>query len=208
MEINNIKLSIIIPYYETYELTRKLLISLIAQLPFEAEIILIDDGCNEKRFDEYLEFLNNFGFNYLKQVKIIHQKNQGVSYSRNLGIDLAQGEYIAFIDSDDMVMSNYVETLLKLINNRPEDIIYFNWLDINTNDVVVHPGNPAVWKAIYKKETMPHFKEDMQYGHEDVLFQGEIDSGKYSIAYLDKLLYFYNSNRVGSLIWKKTHKEE
>lgn len=199
-----VKLSIIIPYFETYELTRKLLIELLLQInTHEVEIIIIDDGCNENRFEYYIDWLDKKGFTYKSYTKIIHQKNQGVAKTRNKGIGLAKGKYIAFIDCDDMVIPNYIETLLEAIEKYDTDVINFNWYDLTTHEEYRKPNNYAPWKAIYKKETMPLFREDMSFGSEDVPFQEEIISGKYSITYLDKLLYFYNSNREGSLIWKK-----
>ena len=192
-----VKLSIIIPYFETYELTEKLIKELILQKNEEVEVILIDDGCKEDRFNY---------FN--KKIKVIHQENQGVAKTRNKGIKMAQGKYIAFIDCDDQITMDYTETLLKAIEEHNEDVINFNWYDMTTHTENRKPHNYAPWKAIYKRETMPIFVETMEYGSEDVVFRGEIDSGKYSIAYLDKLLYLYNSNREGSLYWKKIHKEE
>ena len=98
-----VKLSIIIPYFETFELTDKLMRELLTQtymLDDEVEIILIDDGCNEKKLDAF----NN------EHIKVIHQDNIGVAKTRNEGIDLAQGKYIAFIDCDDMITMNYIDT--------------------------------------------------------------------------------------------------
>lgn len=194
-----VKLSIIIPYYKTYELTKKLLDILYMQKRKEIEIILIDDGCNEKILDSY-KYINCYD-----NLKIIHQENGGVSVARNKGIELAQGKYIAFIDSDDMVMPDYIEQLLNLINTRDEDIILFNWLDINTNDVVRHPSNPAVWKAIYKKEILPLFDETLRV-REDYFFQQELEKKNPSKYYYDRVLYMYNSGREGSLWWNETRK--
>jgi len=208
VEIDNgkIKLSIIIPYYETYELTLKLLRELAIQKTDEVEIILIDDYCEHQfqamRIDEN-DILINSGI-----ICINHEKNKGVAESRNEGIKEARGKYIAFIDCDDMITMDYINTLLNAIDTYDVDVINFNWYDMTEHKEYRKPHNPAPWKQIYKKETMPRFSEDYEYGHEDVIFQGEIDSGKYDIIYLDKLLYFYNSNREGSLFWKKTHMEE
>lgn len=192
-----VKLSVIIPYFKTYELTYKLMKELIIQNTKEIEIILIDDGCNEKRFDSLKS--NN--------IRIIHQDNSGVARTRNRGILESKGNYIAFIDCDDMVTNDYIETLLNAIDKYDSDVINFNWYDITDHIENRKPHNYAPWKAIYKKEKIPMFREDMKYGSEDVIFQGEIDSGKYTITYLDKLLYFYNSNRVGSLMWEKMRGE-
>ncbi len=188
-----ILLSVIIPYFETYELTEQLLKKLDEQMQDEVEVLLIDDGCYETRFGKY------------KNVKIIHKDNEGVAKTRNLGIYEAKGKYVGFIDCDDIITDDYINTLLQAINKYDTDVINFNWYDMTTHEEHRKPHNYAPWKAIYKKETMPMFLETFKYGHEDVFFQEEIDSGKYTIIYLDKLLYFYNSNRVGSLIWKKIH---
>lgn len=191
-----VKLSIIIPFYETYELTVKLLDKLIPQLNDETELIIADDS-NDLRLDQFEE-----------SATIIHSETkQGVSKARNIGIDLSKGKYVAFIDSDDMVSEDYIDTLLKTINERNEDIIFFDWQDMNTGNIVRHPSNYAVWKAIYKKEIVPKFNEEMFF-NEDVDFQGKIDCIQHTDYYIDKVLYFYNSNRVGSNMWLKTHKGE
>lgn len=196
-----VKLSIIIPYFETYELTKKIIEELSIQQRDEVEVILLDDGCNEKRFDDLKYLL------YFHNLKIIHQENIGVAKTRNKGIKEAKGKYIAFIDCDDQITMDYVETLINAIDTYDTDIINFNWYDMTEHTEYRKPHNFAPWKAIYKKEKMPIFREDMKYGEEDVPFQNEIDSGKYTITYLDKMIYMYNSNRKGSLYWKKIHKE-
>lgn len=195
-----VKLSIIIPYFETYELTDRLIRTLLTQITDEVEIILIDDGCNENRFDIF--------DGCFQRVKIIHQDNIGVAKTRNEGIELAKGKYIAFIDCDDMITMDYVDTLLNAIDTYDTDVINFNWYDMTEHEEHRTPKNPAPWKQIYRRDKIPKFREDMLYGREDVEWQKEIRSGKYSITYLDKLLYFYNSNRVGSLFWKSKHEGE
>lgn len=197
---SEILLTIIIPYFKTYELTYKLLKSIELQHNGYVEVILIDDGCNEKQFD-IKEFT--------KWIHIIHQENIGVAKTRNKGIGIAKGRYIAFIDSDDQITSDYIEILLNAINKYDTDIINFNWVDLTENIVARKPHNPAPWKQIYKKDIIPKFREDLPYGREDVDFQVEIDrgltTGKFSVTYLDRVLYLYNSNREGSLYWLSKH---
>lgn len=189
-------LTIVIPYYNTFNLTCNLLDSIKAQCSSYIEVILVDDGCNEVAFD----------YMYGKWVNVIHQENGGVSSARNTGIKAAHGKYIAFVDSDDMVMPNYIETLLLLITVKQDDIIYFNWLDVNTNDVIRHPGNPAVWKAIYKKEIIPMFDETLKV-KEDFYFLQELKEETHTRYYYDKVLYIYNSGRENSLTWKNKRGE-
>ena len=97
-----------------------------------------------------------------------------------------------------MVMPNYIESLLKLIDEHDEDVMVFNWMDINTNQIVKHPCNPSVWKAIYKKEIIPRFEECYKT-REDYFFNEELDKGNFTRYYYDKVLYIYNSGRENSL---------
>lgn len=198
-----VKLSIIIPYFETIDLTRKLLDELNLQIinNDEVEVIIIDDGCYEDGLKYYDKYKND-GFAIL-----IQQDNIGVAKSRNKGIELAKGKYIAFIDSDDQITMDYVDTLLKAIDTYDTDVINFNWYDMTEHIEYRKPHNPAPWKQIYKKETIQRFREDLPYGREDVAWQEGIDSGIYTITYLDKMIYMYNSNREGSLFWLSTHEE-
>lgn len=194
-----VKLSVIIPYFETYKLTYNLLVRLLEQLTNEVEILLIDDGCEEHRFDD----LNI----RCKNIRIVHKKNEGIAKTRNLGIKMAQGKYVSFIDCDDLVSTDYINTIINAIDKNDVDIINFDWYDLTTKTTVNRPSNAAPWKAAYKKDTMLMFREDMKYGSEDVPFQAEIqekiNNKEYSIVYLDKTLYYYNSHRRGSLIWEK-----
>lgn len=187
----DIKLSIIIPYYKTYELTVKLLKELSIQVNDSVEIFLIDD-CNDTRLDEFKDLVHI----------IRNDGRKGLSYARNQGIKASVGKYVAFVDSDDMITNDYIDVLLNAIDTRSEDIIYFNWADFNENIIVRHPENYAVWKAIYKRDIVPFFNDDMWY-NEDVDFQAKIENIKHTQYYIDRVLYIYNSNRVGSNMWNK-----
>ena len=187
-----IKLSIIIPYYKTYEETTKLLDILVPQLK-ESEIILIDDGCHEERLDKYSDNIN-----------IIHlEENGGLSHARNVGIKEAKGEYIVFVDSDDLVANDYIETLLDKIKTSEFDYCYFSWKALNSNLRVIINDEPptwnwAVWNAIYKKDYVELFDENIRI-YEDVPGQQKMrpKNGKKEI--INKILYYYNDGRPGSL---------
>lgn len=202
-----VKLSLIIPYFETFELTKRLLLNLMIQCHnFDVEILLIDDNYEKDyRIDNYVQLVKEeFNLEH-KGLKIIHhEKNLGTAKTRNEGIKKASGEYIGFIDCDDMIMPDYLDVLVDAIDKYGSEVINFNWLDLSENEVVKRPTNPAMWKAIYRKDKCPLFREDLEYGEEDVDFQEEVV--KYQTTYLDRVLYIYNSNREGSLYWKKTHR--
>lgn len=181
-----IKLSIIIPYYDTYNYTIKLLRELQIQVTDEVEVILVDDGCNETRFDQFAEF------------KIIHVDHIGASAAWNIGIKAATGKFIGFIDSDDMIMMNYIEELIHAIDMDMADEILFDWVDINRNEVVKHPGARAIWKAIYRREIVPFFDETYEH-HTDMPFQDQLRKTPHKRISLHKSLYCYRSRREGSI---------
>ena len=188
-----VALTIIIPYYKTYELTEKLMEVLIPQLNEEVEVYLIDDGCNELRLDKYKDKIN-----------IIHlEENKGMSYALNVGIKKANGKYIGFVDSDDMITENYVSELVNAINNHNEDLIYLDWKDMHTGGIVRRPSNTAQWRSIYKKDIIPLFDENIRHAS-DVPFQDEVEKEPRTRFYIDKVLYIYNSDREGSLTWERS----
>ena len=97
--------SIIIPIYNVEEYLEDCLNSLIKQTYRKIEVILIDDGSTDKSSNIYSQFLK------YKNIKVIKQKNQGVSNARNNGLKVAKGEYIGFCDSDDWIEANFYEKL-------------------------------------------------------------------------------------------------
>ena len=99
--------SVIVPVYNSEKYINRCVASILDQTYQNLEIILVDDGSLDKSgkiCDSYTD----------SRVKVIHQRNQGVSAARNSGIDEAGGEWICFIDSDDYVSADYIEYLLGL----------------------------------------------------------------------------------------------
>lgn len=192
-----VKLSIIITYYNTFKYTIKLLNELRIQKIDDIEIILVDDGCHETRFDEFKDIAS-----------IIHlEENGGFAHALNEGLKVVKGEYVGFIDSDDMIVEDYIQTLLETLKERNEEIIFFDWQDVNNGVIVHHPQNYAIWKAIYTREIIPRFHEEVKYSA-DVPFQEDLEKVEHSKFYIDRVLYLYNSNREGSLTWEKKHLKE
>ncbi len=101
-------ISIITPVYNVEQYLDACLQSILKQTYSTLEIILINDESTDKSgtiCDEYQKKYNN--------IKVIHQKNSGPSIARNAGIDVAKGDYICFVDSDDIVSENFIDFLLK-----------------------------------------------------------------------------------------------
>ena len=190
------RLSIIIPYYNTQDMTDELLRCLEPQMTKECEIILVDDGSEEP----YVPWQDD------EMVRIFRQDNNGVSSARNRGLKEAKGEYIVFIDSDDLVSDDYIEQIFKAIEKNP-DTVYISWKSIdgklgkiirNENDEF-NPWNRCVWNRVFKKEYIDglFFNEEMQVAEDDD-FLKKLPIPK-SKTYISKQIYYYRSGRNGSL---------
>lgn len=183
------KLSIIIPYYETYEYTKRLFEVLEPQIDKNVEIIIVDDGCNEKE----LEKLN---------AKVIHLKENsgGASKPRNVGLDNATGDYIAFIDADDLVSNDYICHIKRKMAKNP-DIIYLSWKSHLRNVLITSKPtkrNCSVWCRVYKREIIGdiRFREDLREA-EDWFFN--LDVKPSTSLCIKEYVYFYNNGRPGSI---------
>ncbi len=113
------KVSIIIPIYNVEKYLKKCLESITIQTLKEIEIILIND-CSP---DNSIEICNNYLAKDTRITLINNEKNLGVGLSRNLGIEVATGEYIAFVDSDDYVDSNFYKNLYEIAKEKDYDIV-------------------------------------------------------------------------------------
>lgn len=184
------KLSIIIPYYNTLEYTKRLFEVLEPQLTDEVEVLIIDDGCNEKELDN------------LKATVIHLPTNSGrAGRPRNVGLDQAKGDYVAFIDSDDMVSEDYISEILKKISKNP-DVIYLSWKS-KVHEIIITNRPPkwncAVWCRVYKREVIGNvrFKENLIIA-EDWWFVHDIKVN--SSLSITKQIYIYTIGREGSLM--------
>ena len=189
------KLSIITPYYKTLEHTKELAKVLVPQLTNEVEWIIIDDGCNELKLD-------NLG------AKVIHlEYNTGnASVPRNIGIDESKGEYIAFIDSDDLVYDDYIKTILDKLD-EDFDYCFYGWESVKDKVLIEDnpPGwNHCVWNCIYKRSLIGNnrFDPSINFG-EDMHFNKIVRKGKK--ANIKKIIYYYRNFREGGLTERYHH---
>ena len=145
------KVSVIVPAYNAEKYIEKCIDSLIFQTYLNIEIIVVDDGSTDKTYD----ILQNY-----KNIEIIHSKQSGVSSARNKGLDIATGDYIMFLDSDDYLDADAIETLVNLSAEYDTDIIHFPLRYVSDNNVseedFVHGDDKFVAKDefqtnIYKK---------------------------------------------------------
>lgn len=109
--------SIIVPVYNVKSYVGECVESLCRQTYTNLEILLVDDGSTDGSGEVCDEYAGRD-----ERIRVIHQANRGLSGARNMGLDDARGEYIAFVDSDDLVSRNYVETLYELLMKYEADI--------------------------------------------------------------------------------------
>lgn len=114
------KLSIIIPCYHVEDFVQKCTESILVQKGFDFEIILVNDGSKDNTF-QVLEHLARTD----SRIKVINQKNQGLSGARNTGIEQAKGEYLMFVDADDWLEPNAFEVISQHFNH--EDLFCFSY---------------------------------------------------------------------------------
>lgn len=142
------KLSIIIPYYNAKEYTDELLDVLAPQITDEVECLLIDDGSEKPFKTKY------------KWCKVFRKENGGCATARNVGLNNASGEYISFIDADDLVPDYFVRKLLETTASKP-DVIEFSWKSLSPTEGTQHNKklntptdrltNPSVCTRAFKR---------------------------------------------------------
>lgn len=109
------KVSVIVPIYNTpVEFLRTCIKSISSQTYKNLEVLLIDDGSKEEIAHECDDLKITYE-SLVGNMQVIHKHNSGVSSARNCGIEIAQGEYIVFIDSDDFVHPDFIKVLVATI---------------------------------------------------------------------------------------------
>lgn len=206
------EISIIVPVYKVEKYLKKCVDSILNQTFKDFELILVDDGSPDncgKICDEYAHKDS--------RVKVIHKENGGLSSARNAGLDIAQGEYIGFVDSDDWIEPDMYEILYKLIKKYKTNIsicgIRTVKKNINTYNITpkvnhiirLKRGKEEVLESRYSDNWISwsccnklysrvkikgiRFIEGIIY--EDVPFSIEVFNQISSYVYTDKKLYNY-----------------
>mgnify|MGYP001005984133 FL=1 len=195
------KLSLIIPAYNAEQYIKPCLDSILQNSKeslSKTEIIVINDGST----DNTLKILESY--NQYKNIKIHTTKNQGVSAARNLGISLAKGEWITFIDADDTVNTNFSK-VVNLVENSKSSFIIFGNYDIETIDKKILTTQTlqssmylsGPWSKVYNRQFLIKYKilfeKDILMG-EDMLFNLEVIQNSDAIESYKIGFYNYRQN--------------
>ena len=126
------KISIIVPIYNAEKVLKRCVDSILNQSYKNFELILINDGSKDKSIDIINEYKEKD-----ERIKVIDNKNKGVSETRNIGIKTSKGEYIQFIDADDFIDPYMIEETLKEIEkNKADSVITGLYLDIESENEI------------------------------------------------------------------------
>ncbi len=205
-------ISIIIPAYNVEKTISKCLDSILNQTHNDLEIIIIDDGSVDTTF----EICNKYSSKD-KRVNVFKIKNHGVSFARNLGLSKSTGNYICFIDSDDIVHPQFCELLYKNIIKKDIDMASCNYqlincyeiseltkkIEVNRTEIIKKDEiiralfdkyKGFIYNKIYKKSTINDNKIQFQENVamcEDLLFNYAYLSYCNSVAYIPDSMYYY-----------------
>ncbi|EWM58935.1 glycosyltransferase [Streptococcus thermophilus] len=121
-------ISIIVPTYNVEKYIRTCIESILDQTYRNIEVIIVNDGST----DQSLAVISDLICSH-HNIKVINQKNQGLSVARNTGIDAATGKYIAFVDADDKIKPDFVSSLYQIADKTGADIVRGSFRDFNGN---------------------------------------------------------------------------
>ena len=144
-----VKVSVIVPVYNSEQYLRQCLNSLLAQTMSDIEIICVNDASTDQSFQILKEYRRKE-----PRIKLLsNPENMGVSYSRNLALDIAGGEYIQFVDADDYIEKETIEELFKQARQTNADMTYMGMhfdIDNNEEGSVVQQGILGEYQEVYE----------------------------------------------------------
>ena len=201
------KLTIIVPVYNTEELLLNALDSIPKAL--DTEIIIIDDGSTDDSWAiaDRWRSRNKDRFYNIRVIKL--EKNQGVAHAMNTGFDLAEGEYIGSLSSDDWYISDFSQ--IRQYMDRENDLVYFD-LEVNdgswwrlTPETKEHYVGAVkfIRRAFLGDTRVPELKWE-----EDIPFSQALQRKHPEEVFTGIVLKRYNWPREGSLTWQKEHQND
>ena len=205
-------ISVIVPIYNVEKYLEKCIKSIINQTYKNLEIILVDDGSPDncgKICDEFAE--------RDKRIKVIHKENGGLSDARNFGLNVASGDYISFVDSDDYINEKMYEILFSEIKKNDSDIVFCDYIKFSEDninnfvpekyDIIIHDkysylnlyydnGHKhekavVAWGKLYKRKLFDNIIYPKGKRGEDELTHYKIFYGTDKIVEVKLKLYYY-----------------
>lgn len=219
------KVSVIVPIYNVEEYLVRCVKSIQNQTLRDIEIILVDDGATDRS-----GYMCDEMARYDERIKVIHKKNGGLSDARNAGIDVAKGDFVFFVDSDDWIDEDTLELLYKIAIDENADIVECSYRNVfidyvdnetaNTGEMIIGDSvfalkgqmswkyfKSVAWNKLYHKKI---FEDGKRYPvgryHEDEFFTHKAFCSADKLVYIDSAKYNYVRERKGSITNKVTSK--
>lgn len=205
---SSVDLSIVVPVYNYVEIIKANIDAILNQKTrYNCELIIVDDGSTDGAGEVIKQYENN------SKVKLIYQKNAGIGAARNTGINNAIGKYIMFVDCDDIVHDDIVETLLNKAYSNDYDMVMcahdlskekngqifdiipniypkYNLMGYKNGDKIMNlAGLP--WCKVYKRELWNNVRFFPGYWYEDTIIQFLIFTQCKNYTYIPKIEYEY-----------------
>ena len=217
------RISVVVPVYRVEDYLGACLNSISKQTFGDYELILVDDGSPD-RCGEMCERYAGTHTN----VKVLHQKNAGLSAARNSGVKLAEGEFITFIDSDDVVAPSYLEYLYSLIKKYHADVsiaarvkfygdVPQSFPDHSETDFSIEPAvalekmcygkySICAWGKLYRRDLVEKFPYPVGMLFEDIATTHKIIGAAQKVAYGSRAVYYWRQRAQSITKQKVTEK--
>ncbi len=198
-------ISVIVPIYKVEAYLRRCVDSILAQTFTDFELFLVDDGSPDRCGDICEEYAK-----IDSRIRVIHKENGGLSDARNAALDVATGEYITFIDSDDWVAPNHLESMLTALQKHDADMAICNFPKVYEDgheEPMYCPSNtvrllngenifdtilqPVAWNKLYKASIFRTLRYPVGKLYEDVFIYHDVLAQVNRAVYTGQGTYFY-----------------
>lgn len=219
---NELDVSFVIPVYNSETFLERCVMSLLNQQTSASfEVICINDGSTDGSLDILLRLQRQ----YPDKLVVLSQQNEGISATRNRGIEEARGEYVGFIDNDDFVSPGYIETLWQCRKKTDSDMIQIGHNNINVaGDIVARQTKPDVffsnncpeilqyatgfvWSGIHRKTVFQNLRFPVGYWYEDMITKMLLVRLCHRYAFVEECLYnkTAHSNNASNVLWSSAN---
>lgn len=224
------KISVIVPVYKVEHFLDRCIRSIVEQTLEEFELILVNDGSPDN-----CPMICDTWAEKDSRIKVVHKTNGGISDARNAGLDIATGEYIGFVDSDDYIRKDMYELLLNILDSTGADFIKSNYISFEEEEIPVYesadaritifdtvealenfmnqewssekPMKSTIWDGLYKKELFSNIRFPKGKINEDTFIFPELILKAKKIVHINEAYYYYYK-RPGSIVHSDINERE
>ncbi len=199
------KISVIVPVYKAEAYLDRCVDSLLQQEQVQPEIILVDDGSPDRSG----ALCDRYAVEYPDRVQVLHIDNGGQGHARNMGMELARGEYLGFVDSDDWVEPSMYRKLLETAERERADVVVCGIRAIREDGgeerlPVWKEDNPlaaagSACNKLFRREAVGDIRFPEGLWYEDFSFSAKLLMRSGKTAYLPEALYDYRKGQVSTM---------